>query len=448
MESHEYVELVTGQMRCKKARGMVAEELQNHIDDQVEKYIEFGMEKDKAEEEAVRKMGDPIEVGTDMDRIHRPKMDYKVLAMVAVFSFLGILVQIVTIVSTKNLRGTITENITNILGYFAIGLIVMTVMMFIDYSILGKYLLPIYVGLMLVLLLSSEIIDAGVFLTSDFTRALFLLLTPIYAAFVYSQRNAGYKGIVLSVLLLGFTALLYLRSYTYNTFDSIDLFFVGIIVLSFAVIKGWFLVNRKWTVLTLWLMWIVPLATLVIGILTGIIGRVYQKDRLLAFFHPADYAQGAGYQTVYMRNMLGELKLFGPCADLSDISLFGGSSAFDFGYILCRFGVIGGILLVAGIGLLIVLMLDRILKQSNRLGTLVGLSCILALLLPAVRNILVSLTAFPATNAVLPFFTVSGKGTIGVYMLLGVFLSVYRNSNIVSEKSMKTKFKIVMEKNQ
>ena len=52
----EYLELVTVQMRCQKARDMVAEELAGHIEDQTETYLEFGLPYEEAAARAVEQL--------------------------------------------------------------------------------------------------------------------------------------------------------------------------------------------------------------------------------------------------------------------------------------------------------------------------------------------------------------------------------------------------------
>ena len=73
----DYLKLLTEQIRCKKARLMIEEEYQAHIDDQKLDFMAQGMSEAEAEEAAVREMGDPVEAGVQLDRIHRPKMDMR-----------------------------------------------------------------------------------------------------------------------------------------------------------------------------------------------------------------------------------------------------------------------------------------------------------------------------------------------------------------------------------
>lgn len=74
MKQQEYLEILMEQLRCKKARGMVEEEIRSHIEDQKCAYMADGMDEETAEEEAVRQMGDPVETGIELDRIHKPQM--------------------------------------------------------------------------------------------------------------------------------------------------------------------------------------------------------------------------------------------------------------------------------------------------------------------------------------------------------------------------------------
>lgn len=71
----EFLKILTEQMRCVKARDGVARELADHIQDQAQAYEESGVEHDQAIEMAVHEMGDPVEIGVALDRIHRPQID-------------------------------------------------------------------------------------------------------------------------------------------------------------------------------------------------------------------------------------------------------------------------------------------------------------------------------------------------------------------------------------
>ena len=74
MRREEYLHTLTEQIRCKMARGTIEQEINDHIEDQKAEFLSEGMSQTEAEEAAVREMGDPVEVGLEMDRIYRPTM--------------------------------------------------------------------------------------------------------------------------------------------------------------------------------------------------------------------------------------------------------------------------------------------------------------------------------------------------------------------------------------
>lgn len=134
MNAEEYTQIVSDQIRSKKARSVVVKELQDHIMDQAAAYEAEGQSKEEALDRAVIEMGDPAEVGVELDRIHRPQMSWGTIAMVGLISVLSLLVQFL-------LPGADAEVNTGMvhLGYVLTGFILMIVIYRMDYSMIGKY---------------------------------------------------------------------------------------------------------------------------------------------------------------------------------------------------------------------------------------------------------------------------------------------------------------------
>ncbi len=105
MEIEEYLEIVSGQIRSKRARIMAVKEIEDHIKDQAGAYEEEGMKQETAMEEAVRQMGDPVTTGVELDRIHRPKMDWKLFWWIVLFSALGLAIQYLCFYRLGNMEG-------------------------------------------------------------------------------------------------------------------------------------------------------------------------------------------------------------------------------------------------------------------------------------------------------------------------------------------------------
>ena len=85
----KYLEKLLLQIRCKKARPYIAEEIKGHIESQIEDNIADGMSYEEAEKNAVADMGDPVTVGISLDKIHKPQIAWKLLVIVGILSLLG-----------------------------------------------------------------------------------------------------------------------------------------------------------------------------------------------------------------------------------------------------------------------------------------------------------------------------------------------------------------------
>ncbi len=91
MKMNEYLSQVTDQIRCQKVHKAVRAELQAHLEDQAEAYESEGMSADEAMEKAVLEMGDPVETGVSLDRVHRPHMEWSALLLVGVIGIFSVI---------------------------------------------------------------------------------------------------------------------------------------------------------------------------------------------------------------------------------------------------------------------------------------------------------------------------------------------------------------------
>ena len=88
-----YTEKVCEQIRWKKAHGMVAQEIENHLIDQKNAYMDMGDSESTAEEKALLQMGDPVAVGAVLDSTHKPAPQWGMMGLVMVLFLLGAVIQ-------------------------------------------------------------------------------------------------------------------------------------------------------------------------------------------------------------------------------------------------------------------------------------------------------------------------------------------------------------------
>lgn len=431
MDLPEYIAAVTGQIRCKRARSMVAKELGDHIEDQEEAYVSEGRNREEARAEAVLQMGDAVEVGMELDRIHRPIMDKKVLLIVLVLSIAGSLIQYM--MRSINLAGqgwpSVPPGMAELLTAGA-GLLLMCGVLFLDYTILSKYPVPVWMILTAVTAFFNSVLPRSDVYIAGTVKLLLLGLTiPCFCGVVCHYRKKGGMGILFSFFWLILWAVPMAATTHYPGMRRMYVWVIllcGILVIAYSSLRGWYGGSRKKQLLAMLAFGLAGLAGIV---LYEHMNSGFVLGRLAAFYHPEESAAGEGYMTLRIQERLGEIALLGRSGDELLLTHDGALTLLT---LLSRYGILAGILLLGVFLLLFCGMAAGIRKQKNVLGGLVGFGCLAGLLLPCLLHIMVNLSFAPLTDIFLPFCDPGIAVNLGCYVLLGFYLSVYRNTNVVA----------------
>ncbi len=89
----DYLNRVLEQIRVKKIRPILGRELEDHLLLQTQEYQRQGMDQEKAQQQAVVDMGDPVALGKQLDGIHRPMWDIPMLVYALLVVALGLVIQ-------------------------------------------------------------------------------------------------------------------------------------------------------------------------------------------------------------------------------------------------------------------------------------------------------------------------------------------------------------------
>ena len=250
----KYLQAVLEQIRCKKVHPYIREELMGHIQDQIEDNRKSGMSEKEAEEAAVRDMGDPVEIGVEFDRIHRPQIAWKMLIVIGVISVLGILVHffITRQIADSNLLDSSVSGSSRYALHVLIGLTLMFVVYRIDYTYLAKYAKVIAACILLfgLVCLHAGTVAGGVILGIHVgggsivaVNTLLMLYVPIYAAVVYKYHGEEHAGIVKSIVWMLLPVYIAIRLPRMPL--ALMLFVSMLVVLMIGIGKGWFQVAKK-----------------------------------------------------------------------------------------------------------------------------------------------------------------------------------------------------------
>lgn len=425
-----YLKTVCQQIRWKKAHGVISEELENHIIDQKNAFVSKGFTEENAMDKAIEEMGDPILVGSELDRTHKPKPEWSIIFLTGVLLFLGFLIRELISNDVSNAANSTGSNV--FITIF--GIASMVIAYFLDYTIIGKHPKLIYFGLMAIMISSMVTFPSTINISQRYMGQFFyakfimLLFPTAFAGIIYSTRNRGYEGIVLSGIYCIFPALLCLQI---PSLSSLAMYTITcLIILTYAILKGWFNVNKLRAML------VVYIPTLITSCIALKFMKQYQIARLKNALNPSLDPLGSGFLANVTRLIIKNAKLIGHNSYGIDTDNLLPNLNTDFllTHLIDRLGWISFIFLMMVLLIFIVRALKLVHNQENVLGSLVSVSVIATFIMQVIIYVLNNL-GFPLIAPLtLPLISYGRTGTTINLFLIGIMLSVFRNSTIYSSK--------------
>ncbi len=450
MDASEYIDTVTGQMRCKRARAAVAKELADHIQDQTDACLAEGMTLPEAREEAVRQMGDAVEVGMRMDCIHRPRLDKRTLILVGIFSLAAVFFQYIVQSVMRDSGWVMVERKWTFLQVL-LGAVVMLALLYGDYTVIGRFPRAIWIGLLCLLIgfggnnswiqISVPVFD-GSFTQRLQTYLMLGLLLPAFAGIIYRYRSMRWRGLLISFawMAVGLWAA-WCSVNVFNRSYVLYLLFGFVMLISYAVAKGWYGISRGKGLCAVW--GCLGMAAAGMIVYKACAAPVQIRMRIAGFINPfrnavlgvgTDASGGvwtAKTVTEYMREALNRLSWIGKST--TSLKDFGpANEAMSFFLVVERLGIIAGLLILAGLVLLFFFMLKGTFEQKSVLGGLVGMACILGLFVPIGIHLLCNIGLLPLADAVIPFLYPGWIANLSCYTLLGFYLCVHRYTDVAA----------------
>lgn len=444
MELHEYLDTLSEQIRCKKARPMIIEEIENHINDQAEAYIKDGMKKDEAINKAVLEMGDPVEAGVALDRVHKPRMQWELIILAALLSVVGLVMQIIIFkagcLSNETNITTVRDSfIGNAVLNTFIGFAIIAVVCAVDYTFLGKHPIAVWWG-GCVCLLSYLLIRNILPYSSRFTFGYYIitLMAPAFAAVVFCYRGKGMKGMLKCIALYAVAILIMSR--TMSTVSGIvELSIVVLFVLTISILKGWFGEKKAGKLALIWIPAIILPGILIVSAFHtsgGTFLREYQAARIRAMFTQSEES----YQIKVIKEELDHISLWGG-KELPLDSLPAIQNDYVVTSMLTYFGVIFTVVVLGVIAYFLWKAFRLSFKQKNQMGSMIGLSCAFLLFVKSILYLFSNIAVFNIfAQMSMPFLSYGLGNAVVNGVLVGLLLSVYRNTDIVSEKSIRPRY--------
>ena len=91
MDIKNFLETICNEIKYKPVIVEISQEIESHIKEIKEDYMDCGMKEQEAEQKAIEQMGNAEEIGKELNKIHKPKLDWKLLTLLVILIGFGTL---------------------------------------------------------------------------------------------------------------------------------------------------------------------------------------------------------------------------------------------------------------------------------------------------------------------------------------------------------------------
>ena len=445
LQIKDFLEKVCNEIKYKPIREEISKELENHIEEAKEGYMHKGENEENAINKAISDMGDAEVIGKTLNKIHRPKLDYKLIILLLIllcFTFLVVGIKTTSHVFSEGEGPYFIKTIV----YLIIGFILGLAIYFMDYTKIEKYSNYIYIAssiLIIYTVISSHHLINGIpYLNiGNIYIPINRVVMPLFLiAFIGFIQNVGKHKVefrvldletiqidksLIKIIILSVFSLLLLASIPSLT----SAFILGIAYMIIATVKIIKDSHKKVTnVLKLWGV----IAVLGIICIISLTTAPYRLERIVTTFYPETDPEGAGWLGINRKLIIESASMFGEAEDMSNaLDLFDAGTQFAFISILAHYGWIVAILLIVTIILISIKLIINSMKVKDDYGKMliIGISCLF--IFQSVFNVLMNLNLWFESGFELPFVSYGGTGLIMNMVCLALVLSIYRRKDIL-----------------
>lgn len=446
MQIKEFLNTVCEQIKYKPIRQNIAEELKNHVEEIKENYIAEGISEEMAETKAIEQMGNGIEIGKKLNKIHKPKLDWKLVIILVILVSFGFLVSM-----TKTINTTTMQNMnymTKFIIALVIGTMISVAIYFFDYTKLQKYSKYFYliatitvIGTILCGTLINGVpnISLGMGISISASTIAMPLYILAFIGFLVNtdsksklQKLLDNKNIKINIRLIQIILLSILSLVLLLQIPSIvSSLILGGIYMILGTVKIWKTrKNRKKKIGILWVSTIL-ITTFIVIICIG--NAPYIIDRIKNSFQPENDPQGGGWLGVNRDLIIQSAQNFGEAEDTSTaITLFDEGTNYALISILAHYGWVITISIMAVVLIFSIKLMINSIKIKDLYGKLITIGISSMFILQSVCNILMNFNLGMEANFNLPFISYGGSNLIINLVSLALILSVYRRKDIIT----------------
>ena len=427
----EYIKKLLEQIRFQKAHKAIEDEIRLHIEDQIKENISGGMDKDTAEKKAVEDMGDPVDAGIALDKVHRPQVAVGVIVIALVSTVIGTIVNVLlsniyTSYDIWNPNRMLLRGSELYIYNAILGIIVMLILYFIDYTTVARYSVVAAIAVLIATVVGNIF---------GWTGSLAFLMIPLFAGILYKYREQKYRALTYSLLWIIATGVIASRQEM--RIRAVIIVICMLVELTFAIKNEWLKVPKIPVLVSVWVLFTVFPVGLIWFLYKNRLMSLYQCNVIRTWFIPDNDMEKSrgiikGMSIIGSGIISYEGGGFTSTESTSNCvrNMYGGEYVLTD--MMARWGLLAALVAVTVVSGLIVYGFVTVSKTKNQLGLVMGSGCMMWLTINAIYNAGVGVGLLKINNqSFFPFL--SARQLVASYAILGIILSIYKYKNAYSK---------------
>ncbi|PEL18230.1 FtsW/RodA/SpoVE family cell cycle protein [Bacillus wiedmannii] len=412
-KGERFVSEVTNHIKSKEAKSFVATELEFHLKQAKNTWIEKGLSEEVAENKAVEQMGSPIKLGQELNKLHKPKVDWFLLILLVAAMGLGFL----PIISFGYMNDLLMNKVISVI----LGIATVVVMMLTDYRKLERLGWLFYtIGALILLILncfpSAYVNGEPLIKIGPVAIGRLMVLPFFFLAWASFFNNSRLK--------VRYFVALYLFSLYLFLFGS-DISTIFIYITMVFVMLWWSKLGKKKALIIT----VVPICLFIIKVSFSMVSaKRYYLERFLGYINPERDAHGAGFMYIRLKEVMSSAGWFGTAGDTKFIPA--ADTDFVFASLTYYYGYWLALILVFVLSLFAARLVVISYKINDRYGKLLLVGGVTLFVFQFIYNVGMILGLLPHAAISLPFISYGLMPTVFHALIMGIVLSVYRRKDM------------------
>lgn len=406
-KGERFLKEVTNHIKSKEAKDLVAMELDFHLKQAKNMWMDKGLSEEAAEDKAVEQMGSPVKLGEELNKLYKPKVDWFLIGLLVAAMGLGFL-PIITFGHA--------DLFMNKVIFVILGVVTAMGMMLLDYRRLEKlgwmfYTIGVLILLMIKCFPTDYVIGEAIIKIGPIKIDCLMTMPFFFLAWASFFNNSRLKFMHLLILYV-------FSLYLFSTTSILLPIFIYITMV--FVMLWWSKLGKN----TAWLITILPILPFIVrDLFSWSAVKEYRIARILGFINPAH-----DQWDLRLQEAMSSAGWFGTYGNIKSIRA--AHTDFVFASLTYYYGYVLALVLVVILSLFAVRIMNIAYKINDGYGKLLLVGGVTLFVIHFICNVGMTLGILPRVSISLPFISYGLIPTLFHAFIMGIVLSVYRRKDI------------------